>query len=158
MYQSHRKLVVKERGEKADRVKGRLFLRPDVNLNISCVLFYCWGFLTEGKSPFKERLKIKGDLRRRQNKIEWIKEIEGRVWGRWQVFTWLGGRMSELLTRGPNWRKFSLNGLYQFCELCYHIYDPRNPFSLLSLIKKEVRKKRGDFFSKNYSCYIHHTK
>ena len=53
--------------------------------------------------------------------------------------------MSELLTRGPNWRKFSLNGLYQFCELCYHIYNPRNPFSLLSLIKKEVRKKRGDF-------------
>lgn len=41
IYQSHRKLVVKERGEKADRVKGRLFLRPDVNLNISCVLFYC---------------------------------------------------------------------------------------------------------------------
>ena len=25
MHQSHRKLVVKERGEKADRVKGRLF-------------------------------------------------------------------------------------------------------------------------------------
>lgn len=147
MYQSHRKLVVKERGEKAES-RGDFFLRPDVNLNISCVLFYCWGFLMEGKSPFKERLKIKGDLRRRQNKMEWIKEIEGRVWGRWQVFTWLGGRMSELLTRGPHWRKFSLNSLYQFCELCYHIYhiyDPRNPFSLLSLIKKEMRKKKRFF-------------